>query len=102
MLVRYLRADGKLHTVNLQNAALADGRSHSVILRLGSLRRDAMSMELYVDCRLADSSQGLPPLVPLPREADLVEIRHGQKAYARLQVCLLFIRGGCVCGGGSS
>ncbi len=88
VLVRYVRADGKIHTVNLQNANLADGRTHSIILRLGGLHRDNMHMELYVNCRLADSSQGLPPLVPLPREAEMVEIRHGQKAYARLQVRL--------------
>lgn len=60
-----------------------------------------MNMELYVNCRLADSSQGLPPLVPLPREADMVEIRHGQKAYARLQVraarCALPVPTGCLC-----
>lgn len=86
VLVRYVRADGKIHTVNLQNANVADGRTHSIILRLGGLRRDNMHLELYVNCRLADSSQGLPPLVPLPREAEMVEIRHGQKAYARLQV----------------
>ncbi|KAK1895265.1 Thrombospondin-3a, partial [Dissostichus eleginoides] len=85
VLVRYVRSDGKLHTVNLHHAALADGRSHSIILRLGGLQRASMSMELYVDCRLADSSQGLPSLVPLPQEAELVELRHGQKAYARLQ-----------------
>ncbi|TNN23218.1 Thrombospondin-3a [Liparis tanakae] len=29
--------------------------------------------------------QGLPSLVGLPVEAELVEIRHGQKAYGRLQ-----------------
>uniref|UniRef100_A0A8D0AG57 Thrombospondin 3a n=1 Tax=Sander lucioperca TaxID=283035 RepID=A0A8D0AG57_SANLU len=91
VLVRYVRADGKLHTVNLQNSNLADGRTHSIILRLGGLQRDHMHMELYVNCRLADSSQGLPPLVPLPREAEMVEIRHGQKAYARLQVTSLLI-----------
>ncbi|CAL8298981.1 unnamed protein product [Gadus morhua 'NCC'] len=85
VLVRYVRADGKVHTVNLQNAVLADGRTHSVILRLGGLRRTHLSLELYVDCRLADSSQGQPPLVPLPKEAELVEIRHGLKAYARVQ-----------------
>uniref|UniRef100_A0A8D3DSL2 Thrombospondin 3 n=1 Tax=Scophthalmus maximus TaxID=52904 RepID=A0A8D3DSL2_SCOMX len=79
VLVRYIRADGKLHTVNLQNANLADGRTHSIILRLGGLHRDNVNMELYVNCRLVDSSQGLPPLVPLPREVDMVEIRHGQK-----------------------
>uniref|UniRef100_A0A3Q1J4G4 Thrombospondin 3 n=1 Tax=Anabas testudineus TaxID=64144 RepID=A0A3Q1J4G4_ANATE len=86
VLVRFVRADGKLHTINLQNANLADGRTHSIILRLGGLHRDNMNAELYVDCRLADSSHGLPPLVPLPREAEMVEIRHGQKTYARLQV----------------
>ena len=86
VLVRYVRADGKVHTVNLQNAVLADSRTHSVILRLGGLRRTHLSLELYVDCRLADSSQGQPPLVPLPKEAELVEIRHGLKAYARVQV----------------
>uniref|UniRef100_A0A7N8YIE5 Thrombospondin 3a n=1 Tax=Mastacembelus armatus TaxID=205130 RepID=A0A7N8YIE5_9TELE len=86
VLVRYIRADGKLHTVNLQNANVADGRTHSIILRLGGLQRDNMNAELFVDCRLVDSSQGLPLLVPLPREAEMVEIRHGQKAYARVQV----------------
>ena len=86
VLVRYVKADGKIHTVNLQNANLADGRTHSILVRLGGLQRSSMQAELYVDCRLADSSQGLPPLVPLPREADMVEIRHGQKSYARLQV----------------
>ncbi|KAG7264247.1 hypothetical protein CRUP_016250 [Coryphaenoides rupestris] len=85
VLVRYVRADGKVHTVNLQKANLADGRTHSIILRVGGLRREHLHLELYVDCRLADSSQGLPPLVPLPKQAELVEIRHGLKAYARLQ-----------------
>ncbi|MBN3307751.1 TSP3A protein, partial [Amia calva] len=84
-LVRYVREDGKLHTVNLQNANLADGRAHSLILRVGGLRRGHLAMEMYVDCRLADSSQGLPGLVKLPAEAEAVEIRHGYKAYARLQ-----------------
>uniref|UniRef100_A0A674E5B5 Thrombospondin 3a n=1 Tax=Salmo trutta TaxID=8032 RepID=A0A674E5B5_SALTR len=83
-LVRYVREDGKIHTVNLQSTNLADGRTHSIILRIGGLRRDNLHLELYVNCRLADSSQGLPPLVPLP--AEKVEIRNGFKAYARLQV----------------
>ncbi|KAM9700216.1 thrombospondin-3a, partial [Menidia menidia] len=85
VLVRYVKADGKLHTVNLQAAALADGRRHALLLRLGGLRRGALQLELYADCRLADASQGLPPLVALPRDPDLVEIRHGQKTYARFQ-----------------
>uniref|UniRef100_A0AAR2LJJ9 Thrombospondin 3 n=1 Tax=Pygocentrus nattereri TaxID=42514 RepID=A0AAR2LJJ9_PYGNA len=88
-LVRYIREDGKLHTVNLQSANLADGRAQSIILRVGGLRRDNLSLELYVNCRLADSAQRLPPLVPLPAEAELVEIRNGYKAYTRLQVGLL-------------
>uniref|UniRef100_A0AAQ4PV95 TSP C-terminal domain-containing protein n=1 Tax=Gasterosteus aculeatus aculeatus TaxID=481459 RepID=A0AAQ4PV95_GASAC len=70
VVVRYVRADGRIHTVNLQSAHLSEGRTTSIILRLGGLRRDNMNMELYVNCRLADSSQGLPPLVALPREAE--------------------------------
>ncbi|XP_058863425.1 thrombospondin-3a [Acipenser ruthenus] len=84
-LVRYVREDGKLHAVNLQNPNLADGQSHSLILRIGGLRRDTLTMEMYVDCRLADSSQGLPGLVRLPVEAESVDIRTGYKSYARLQ-----------------
>ncbi|XP_053484310.1 thrombospondin-3a [Ictalurus furcatus] len=84
-LVRYVREDGKLHTVNLQSSNLADGRAQSIILRIGGLQRENLSLELYVNCRLADSAQRLPPLVALPAEAELVEIRNGYKAYARLQ-----------------
>lgn len=86
VLVRYVREDGKLHTANLQNANLADGRTHSIILRMGGLRRKNLHLELYIDCRLADSSQGLPSLVQLPSDAESVDIRNGYKAYARLQV----------------
>ncbi len=39
-----------------------------------------------MNCRLADSAQRLPPLVALPRDAELVEIRNGHKAYTRMQV----------------
>lgn len=85
-LVRYVREDGKLHTVNLQSSNLADGRTQSIILRIGGLQRENLSLELYVNCRLADSAQLLPPLVVLPAEAQSVEIRNGHKAYARLQV----------------
>uniref|UniRef100_A0A4W5MKQ5 Thrombospondin 3b n=1 Tax=Hucho hucho TaxID=62062 RepID=A0A4W5MKQ5_9TELE len=85
VLVRYVREDGKLHTVNLQNPGLSDGRTQSLILHVGGLRRNHLHMELYVNCRLADSAQVLPSLVQLPSEAESVEIRNGQKAYARLQ-----------------
>ncbi|XP_061737810.1 thrombospondin-3a [Nerophis ophidion] len=85
VLLRYTRPDGKTHTINLKSVNLVDGRSHSIILRLGGLQRDSMRAELYVDCRLADSVEGAPHLLPLPREAEMVEIRNGQKAYARLQ-----------------
>ncbi|TSK34759.1 Thrombospondin-3a [Bagarius yarrelli] len=84
-LVRYVRDDGKLHTVNLQSTNLADGRTQSIILRVGGLQRENLSLELYVNCRLADSAQRLPQLVALPEEAELVEIRNGYKAYSRLQ-----------------
>uniref|UniRef100_A0A8C1XI13 Thrombospondin 3a n=1 Tax=Cyprinus carpio TaxID=7962 RepID=A0A8C1XI13_CYPCA len=92
VLVRYVREDGKLHTVNLQSPNLADGRSQSVILRVGGLRREYLSLELYVNCRLADSAQRLPLLVSLPRDAELVEIRNGHKAYTRMQGSVEYIK----------
>uniref|UniRef100_A0A8C2HKZ4 Thrombospondin 3a n=1 Tax=Cyprinus carpio TaxID=7962 RepID=A0A8C2HKZ4_CYPCA len=92
ILVRYVREDGKLHTVNLQSPNLADGRSQSVILRVGGLHREYLSLELYVNCRLADSAQRLPPLVSLPRDAELVEIRNGQKAYTRMQGSVEYLK----------
>ncbi|XP_041932335.1 thrombospondin-3b-like [Alosa alosa] len=85
LLVRYVRPDGKIHTVNLQNPTLAEGRTQSVILRVGGLRRSHLFLELYVNCRLADSAQGLPQLIGLPEEVESVEFRHGQKLYTRLQ-----------------
>uniref|UniRef100_A0A4W4H7J0 TSP C-terminal domain-containing protein n=1 Tax=Electrophorus electricus TaxID=8005 RepID=A0A4W4H7J0_ELEEL len=85
VLVRYLRSDGKVHSVNLQNPALADGHTQSLILRIGGLKRNHISLELYVNCRLADSAQGLPPFVSLPSEAESVEVRTGEKSYARIQ-----------------
>ncbi|KAJ8273618.1 hypothetical protein GJAV_G00103660 [Gymnothorax javanicus] len=84
-LVRYIRSDGKLHTVSLQNVNLVEGQSHSLILRLGGLRRDNLLLELYFNCRLADSSQGLPSLVQFPANPESVDIRNGYKAYARSQ-----------------
>ncbi|XP_069506231.1 thrombospondin-3 [Ambystoma mexicanum] len=86
VLVRYMREDSKLHAVSLQNANLSDGKSHTVILRMSGLRGDTASLELYVDCKQADSSLGLPGLMILPQaELENVEIRTGHKAYLRMQ-----------------
>ncbi|KAL6457635.1 hypothetical protein MHYP_G00345980 [Metynnis hypsauchen] len=88
LLVRYLRSDGKVHSVNLQNPSLSEGRTQSVILRVAGLRRSHINMELYVNCRLADSSQGLPSFVKLPSKAESVDVRTGEKAYARIQLAV--------------
>ncbi|KAK7124768.1 hypothetical protein R3I94_018977 [Phoxinus phoxinus] len=85
LLVRYLRSDGKAHAVNLQNPVLAEGRTQSLILRMSGLRRSHINLELYVNCRLVDSAQGLPSFVGLPSEAESVDVRTGQKSYARIQ-----------------
>ncbi|KAJ8335208.1 hypothetical protein SKAU_G00408470 [Synaphobranchus kaupii] len=84
-LVRYVGSNGKLHTASLQTVNLANGQSQSIILRVGGLRRDKLSLELYHNCRLADSMEGLPSLVQLPSDPASVDIRNGYKAYARLQ-----------------
>lgn len=87
VLVRYLREDNKLHSVNLQHAHVADGQSHTVIVRLSGLRGDMLSVELYVDCKQVDSSVGLPELSEIPlAEVESIEVRTGQKAYQRMQV----------------
>lgn len=87
VLVRYLREDNKLHSVNLQHAHVADGQSHNIIVRLSGLRGDMLSVELYVDCKQMDSSVGLPELSEIPlAEVESIEVRTGQKAYQRMQV----------------
>lgn len=87
VLVRYLREDNKLHSVNLQHAQVADGQSHNIIVRLSGLRGDMLSVELYVDCKQMDSSVGLPELSEIPlAEVESIEVRTGQKAYQRMQV----------------
>ncbi|XP_072917244.1 LOW QUALITY PROTEIN: thrombospondin-3-like [Hemitrygon akajei] len=69
VLLRYLREDGKTQSVSMQNARLADGKPHSIILRLSGLLSDQVAAELYVDCRRAASSVGLPALAAIPSEA---------------------------------
>ncbi|XP_076864492.1 thrombospondin-3b-like [Brachyhypopomus gauderio] len=85
VLVRYLRSDGKSHSVNLQNPALSEGHAQSLILRIGGLKQSHISLELYVNCRLAESAQGLPAFASLPSEAESVDVRTGEKSYARMQ-----------------
>ncbi|KAB5517705.1 hypothetical protein PHYPO_G00170290 [Pangasianodon hypophthalmus] len=85
VLVKYLRSDGKLHSVNLHNPALSDGRSQSLILRVGGLRKRHISFELYINCRLIDSAHGLPSLAKLPSKVESVEVRSGERNFARMQ-----------------
>lgn len=86
VLVRYQREDGKVHAVNLQQAGLADGRTHTALLRLRGPSRPSPALQLYVDCKLGDQHAGLPALAPIPpAEVNGLEIRTGQKAYLRMQ-----------------
>ncbi|MBZ3877227.1 Thrombospondin-3, partial [Sciurus carolinensis] len=86
VLVRYQREDGKVHAVNLQQAGLADGRTHTALLRLRGPSRPSPGLQLYVDCKLGDQHAGLPALAPIPpAEVNGLEIRTGQKAYLRMQ-----------------
>lgn len=87
VLVRYQREDGKVHAVNLQQAGLADGRTHTALLRLRGPSKPSPALQLYVDCKLGDQHAGLPALAPIPpAEVNGLEIRTGQKAYLRMQV----------------
>lgn len=106
VLVRYQREDGRVHAVNLQQAGLADGRTHTALLRLRGPARPSPALQLYVDCKLGDQHAGLPALAPIPpAEVDGLEIRTGQKAYLRMQVSRRRAPWGfwgSVCPGGSS
>lgn len=76
-----------MHAVSLQQAGLADGRTHTALLRLRGPARPSPALQLYVDCKLGDQHAGLPALAPIPpAEVDGLEIRTGQKAYLRMQV----------------
>ncbi|XP_047560617.1 thrombospondin-3 isoform X2 [Lutra lutra] len=87
VLVRYQREDGRVHAVHLQQAGLADGRTHTALLRLRGPARPSPALQLYVDCKLGDQHSGLPALAPIPpAEVDGLEVRTGQKAYLRMQV----------------
>ncbi|XP_053559367.1 thrombospondin-3 [Bombina bombina] len=86
VLVRYMREDSKVHAVNLQNANLSDGNTHTMILRMSGLRGDTITLELYVDCKQVDTSLGLPEMMIMPQfEVDSGELRSGHKAYIRMQ-----------------
>ncbi|XP_078288051.1 thrombospondin-3-like [Rhinoraja longicauda] len=69
VLLRYLREDGKTQSVTLNNARLADGKPHAIILRVSGLRRGRLDAELYVDCQRVDASQGLPAMATIPAQA---------------------------------
>ncbi|XP_043936136.1 thrombospondin-3 isoform X2 [Protopterus annectens] len=97
-VLRYTREDGKVQVVNLQNANVADGRLHSLIMRISGLSRGPLSVEMYVDCKQADYVTGLPGMPSMsPEDLDSLEIRSGHKAYAKMQGSiedLKFILGG--------
>ncbi|XP_038621839.1 thrombospondin-4 [Tachyglossus aculeatus] len=59
-ILRYLKADGKLHVVAFHNVQLADGKRRRVLLRLSGLQRGPGAAELYVDCARLDAAQDLP------------------------------------------
>ncbi|XP_069798548.1 LOW QUALITY PROTEIN: thrombospondin-3-like [Narcine bancroftii] len=85
VLLRYMREDRKTQSVSLQNARLADGNPHSMVLRVSGLRRGRLAAELYVDCRRVDSSAGLPAMATIPPEAtDTVHTRIS-KVFGRQQ-----------------
>lgn len=85
--LRYLRSDGKLNAVVFSNVPLADGKRHSVLLRLSDLQRGSSKAELYVDCKQMDSIQDLPKAFSgLAQSSEAVELRMLQKK-AQVSFC---------------
>uniref|UniRef100_A0A803T6V3 Thrombospondin 4 n=1 Tax=Anolis carolinensis TaxID=28377 RepID=A0A803T6V3_ANOCA len=93
--LRYLRNDGKLHAVIFNNVPLADGKRHTVLLRLSGLQRGHSKAELYVDCAQLDSTQELSKAFSgLSQSSEPVELRTLQrKVQDALEELKLVIRG---------
>ncbi|XP_078468801.1 cartilage oligomeric matrix protein-like isoform X1 [Lampetra fluviatilis] len=86
VLMRYIKADRRQHLVTLNNAALSDGKTHSVMLRMSGLQGAAANVQLYVDCALVDSAKEVPPpLAGLTFETGSAEMRTGQRTLFRTQ-----------------
>uniref|UniRef100_UPI00358F3678 thrombospondin-3-like isoform X1 n=1 Tax=Myxine glutinosa TaxID=7769 RepID=UPI00358F3678 len=91
--VRYLKGDGKLNVVVLENAFLADSRKHSIILHVMGLQTLRTSVDLYVDCKLVDSKRDLSPVFDvMPEQSDSAEIRTPRRSLFRSQGSLEVLR----------
>ncbi|KAG8131028.1 hypothetical protein E2320_017714 [Naja naja] len=78
--LRYLRNDGKLNAVIFPNVPLADGKRHTVLLRLSGVQHGNSKAELYVDCVQVDSVQILPKIFSeLLQSSESIELRTLQK-----------------------
>uniref|UniRef100_A0A6I8NS39 Thrombospondin 4 n=1 Tax=Ornithorhynchus anatinus TaxID=9258 RepID=A0A6I8NS39_ORNAN len=94
-ILRYLKADGKIHAVAFHNVQLADGKRRRVLLRLSGLQRGPGAAELYVDCARLDAAQDLPrAFSALAHSPAPVELRTFQrKAQDALEELKVAIRG---------
>uniref|UniRef100_H3B6D0 Thrombospondin 4 n=1 Tax=Latimeria chalumnae TaxID=7897 RepID=H3B6D0_LATCH len=78
--LRYLRNDGRLSVASFNNAQMADGKHHSILLRLRGMQQGSTTAELYLDCTLVDTVRNLPAaFTRLPQSASSVELRTFQK-----------------------
>ncbi|KAM3843768.1 thrombospondin-4 isoform 1-T1 [Vipera latastei] len=93
--LRYLRNDGKLNAVIFNNVPLADGKRHTVLLRLSGLQHGNSKAELYVDCEQVDSVQILPNFFSgLQQSSGSIELRTLQKkSQMTLDDLKLIVRG---------
>ncbi|XP_027705273.1 thrombospondin-4-like, partial [Vombatus ursinus] len=94
-ILRYLKADGRIHLVVFNNIQVADGKRHKMILRLSSFHRGSSSVELYLDCNQVDTIQDLPRAFSrLFHSSEPVELRTFQrKAQDTLEELKLVVRG---------
>ncbi|XP_013923011.1 PREDICTED: thrombospondin-4-like, partial [Thamnophis sirtalis] len=93
--LRYLRNDGKLSAVVFPNVPLADGKRHTVLLRLSGVQHGNSKAELYVDCVQVDSVQILPKIFSeVLQSSESIELRTLQKkSQETLDDLKLIVRG---------
>nr|AAI70280.1 Thrombospondin-4 [Xenopus laevis] len=78
--LRYLRSDGKLHSVFFNKLDIADGKQHTLLLHLSGLHRGASFAKLYIDCNPTGVVEDLPrPLSGIRLNTGSVHLRTLQK-----------------------
>ncbi|XP_077087801.1 thrombospondin-4a isoform X2 [Siphateles boraxobius] len=60
VILKYLKSNGKVGTINFSKVPLTDGQHHHILLHFSGLQQGTRTTTLYVDCRLVERVQDVP------------------------------------------